>query len=734
MKLLSRLSIAGRIYAAFGALIGLLALLVCIAIGGVQLGAATFNQFRLASAQSANAAALSGELAETQLAFSRYLLTADAPAAEHLQNLVDSLDGAAAPEEYERYRTTVAALIELDRDVEHLTATMEAAGVSATDTLSALITEAAQSSSLNAKAAAVSGLAMQTLLQMRLAANRMLDRPGAAAHASVQELAAAGHATLDELRQIFFKADDVARVDAVLAGLAGYADAVDLAYARLLDRAALATTAEALDTVLATIYREQASVAASEQVRLDGAAGWETRQISLGALLAGLVALGLGVVLAMLTARWLSRSIRIISMAMQQMAQGDFEVTLAGGDRHNELGQIARALDVFGANGRLVRDTSARRELDAARAAQTAALREALQHDVEAVVAHAVRGDFSRRLDKDYGMAELNALAETVNALVETVARGLGETAVVLAALANADLTQRMRGNYQGAFARLQADTNALAEGLAATMSRLRNSSGALRRATDEILSGANDLSARTSRQIAAIEATTTAIETLSRDIVANKEMAEQVAANTLNSSELARAGGTVMVRVTEAMVGITTSSGKISAITKLIEGIAFQTNLLALNASVEAARAGEAGRGFAVVAVEVRRLAQSAAQASADIKALVAQSAEAVGSGSRLVDEAAATLTAIRQAVEADSSRMQDIAVSSRVQASAVATVFGAMQQMDQVAQDNAALVEETNAAIEQTQTQASALDEIVSIYAETEVVSLRSRLVGAA
>ena len=211
MKLLSRLSIAGRIYAAFGALIGLLALLVCIAIGGVQLGAATFNQFRLASAQSANAAALSGELAETQLAFSRYLLTADAPAAEHLQNLVDSLDGAAAPEEYERYRTTVAALIELDRDVEHLTATMEAAGVSATDTLSALITEAAQSSSLNAKAAAVSGLAMQTLLQMRLAANRMLDRPGAAAHASVQELATAGHATLNELRQIFFKADDVAR-------------------------------------------------------------------------------------------------------------------------------------------------------------------------------------------------------------------------------------------------------------------------------------------------------------------------------------------------------------------------------------------------------------------------------------------------------------------------------------------------------------------------------------------
>ena len=732
--MMSRLSIAGRIYAAFGTLIGLLALLVCIAIGGVQLGAATFNQFRLASAQSADAAALSGALAETQLAFSRYLLTSDATTAEHLQGLVDRLDGTAAPLDYERYRATVTALIALDRDVAQLTATMEAAGVSATDTLGALIAQAAQSSSLNAKAAAVSGLAMQTLLQMRLAANRMLERPGDEAHASVQQLAQAGRTTLDDLRQIFFKSDDLAQVDAVLAGLAAYADAVDLAHSRLLERAALGATADQLDAVLATIYRNQASAAAAEQIRLGDAAGWETRQISFGALLAGLVALGLGVVLAMLTARWLSGSIRIISAAMQQMAQGDFAVTLAGADRHNELGQIARALDVFGANGRLMRDTSARRELDATRAAETSARREALQHDVEAVVAHAVRGDFSQRLDKDYGMAELNALADTVNALVSTVARGLGETATVLAALANADLSQRMSGTYQGAFARLQTDTNALAEGLGATMGRLRQSSGALRRATDEILSGANDLSARTSRQIGAIEATTTAIETLSRDIVANKEMAEDVAANTLNSSELARAGGAVMQRVTKAMVDITTSSGEISAITRLIEGIAFQTNFLALNASVEAARAGEAGRGFAVVAVEVRRLAQSAAQASADIKALVAQSAEAVGSGSRLVDEAADTLTAIRQAVDADSSKMQDIAVSSRVQAAAVASVFATMRQMDQVAQDNAALVEQTNAAIEQTQAQASELDGIVQIYAGNEDIPARQRLAGAA
>jgi methyl-accepting chemotaxis protein len=165
-------------------------------------------------------------------------------------------------------------------------------------------------------------------------------------------------------------------------------------------------------------------------------------------------------------------------------------------------------------------------------------------------------------------------------------------------------------------------------------------------------------------------------------------------------------------------MEKITASSAKISNIIGMIDDIAFQTNLLALNASVEAARAGEAGKGFAVVAVEVRRLAQSAAQASSEVKVLIEQSAEEVRGGSRLVAEAAGTLTSMLEGVRQNSAALDTIAKASRAQASAIEEVNAAVRQMDEMTQHNAALVEETNAAIEQTEARARDLDTIVDIF----------------
>jgi methyl-accepting chemotaxis protein len=172
------------------------------------------------------------------------------------------------------------------------------------------------------------------------------------------------------------------------------------------------------------------------------------------------------------------------------------------------------------------------------------------------------------------------------------------------------------------------------------------------------------------------------------------------------------------MLRANQAMEQITTSSGKISNIIGLIDDIAFQTNLLALNASVEAARAGEAGKGFAVVAIEVRRLAQSAAEASSEIKGLIEQSASEVTAGSRLVSEAAAKLDSMLEAVRSNHSLLESIAFESREQATAIAEVNTAVRQMDEMTQHNAALVEETNAAIEQTEAQAVELDQVVAIF----------------
>jgi methyl-accepting chemotaxis protein len=186
--------------------------------------------------------------------------------------------------------------------------------------------------------------------------------------------------------------------------------------------------------------------------------------------------------------------------------------------------------------------------------------------------------------------------------------------------------------------------------------------------------------------------------------------------------SRVAEESGSVMSEANAAMDRITQSSARISSIIGMIDDIAFQTNLLALNASVEAARAGDAGKGFAVVAVEVRRLAQSAAQASSEVKALVEQSAEEVKGGSSLVTAAADRLKAMLDAVKENSALVQSIARASRDQAASIEEVNAAVRTLDQMTQHNASLVEETNAVIEQTEGQTQALDQIVDVFTLAE------------
>jgi methyl-accepting chemotaxis protein len=197
-----------------------------------------------------------------------------------------------------------------------------------------------------------------------------------------------------------------------------------------------------------------------------------------------------------------------------------------------------------------------------------------------------------------------------------------------------------------------------------------------------------------------------------------NARMAEDANGKAQSVSQSAAQSGVTMTEANQAMERITSSSAKISNIIGMIDDIAFQTNLLALNASVEAARAGDAGKGFAVVAVEVRRLAQSAASASSDVKALIEQSASEVKGGSRLVSNAAEQLAAMLDEVNQNASLMQSIAKASREQAAAIDEVSVAVRTLDEMTQHNAALVEQTNAAIEQTEAQASELDRVVEVF----------------
>lgn len=341
-----------------------------------------------------------------------------------------------------------------------------------------------------------------------------------------------------------------------------------------------------------------------------------------------------------------------------------------------------------------------------------------LRTEFGSVVAAARDGDFSRRVPTDFAETDLNELGRAINALVETIEIGLGETSSVMAALSHQDLTQRVNGTYGGAFARLKDDTNAVADRLSGVVKSIRAASGSLRHATGELLTGADDLSQRTNQQASTVRDTTTCIEALAQTVRVNAGRAGEASEATERVVQTAQTGSAVMSETTEAMARIGKSSGQISGIISTMDDIAFQTNLLALNASVEAARAGEAGKGFAVVAVEVRRLAQSAAEASSDIKSLIEQATSQIGEGTQLVGRAASTLTEIASAAQASNALMEVIAREANLQSKAISDVDAAVQRIDELTQHNASLVEETNAAISQAQAQAAALDGIVGVF----------------
>ncbi|WP_338721207.1 methyl-accepting chemotaxis protein [Devosia sp. XK-2] len=440
-------------------------------------------------------------------------------------------------------------------------------------------------------------------------------------------------------------------------------------------------------------------------------------------IMVGGILLAIAAVVGFFFARSISRPISRLTDTMETLASGELDVEVQGERRADEIGAMARAVEIFRENALKVHEmTEAEAARIVANQAERAAMMQELQRAFGQVVDAAIAGDFSRRVTAEFPDDELNTLARSVNELVETVDRGVSETGSVLASLANTDLTQRMQGDYQGAFARLKVDTNAVADKLADIVGQLRDTSRTLKTATGEILSGANDLSERTTKQAATIEETSAAMEQLASTVLANADRAKEASTVATSVTHTAEQGGQVMGEATEAMERITQSSAKISNIIGLIDDIAFQTNLLALNASVEAARAGEAGKGFAVVAVEVRRLAQSAAQASSDVKALIEQSAEEVKGGSKLVADAASRLEEILASARSSSELMNGIARESREQASSIDEVNTAVRTMDEMTQHNAALVEEMNASIEQTEAQASQLDRIVDIFALEE------------
>ncbi|MDT0354455.1 methyl-accepting chemotaxis protein [Herbaspirillum huttiense F1] len=302
--------------------------------------------------------------------------------------------------------------------------------------------------------------------------------------------------------------------------------------------------------------------------------------------------------------------------------------------------------------------------------------------------------------------------------ITRSIIRPLNEAVGVASAVAAGDLTVQIAATSRDETGALLSSLKTMNENLHRIDTEVRQGTDTIATASGQIATGNLDLSSRTEQQAGALEETASAMEELTSTVKQNADNARQ--ANTLaaSASQVAVQGGSVVGEVVQTMSQINDASRKIVDIITVIDGIAFQTNILALNAAVEAARAGEQGRGFAVVASEVRTLAQRSAAAAKEIKALIDTSVERVENGSRLVEQAGATMHEVVASVKRVTDVVAEITAASGEQSDGIEQINQAIVQMDEVTQQNAALVEEAAAAAQSLQEQSSRLQETVGIF----------------
>lgn len=383
-------------------------------------------------------------------------------------------------------------------------------------------------------------------------------------------------------------------------------------------------------------------------------------------LLIGLgVAVAISIALGFLLSRMIAGPVQSLTNVMGKLAAGDNEVEVPAVNRGDEVGEMARAVLVF----------------------KEAAI-EKIRIERESIEART-----SNEADRVRNEAEKAREAEEDHAAISNLAAGL-------AALADGDLTYRIDAQFAAKTQKLKDDFNRTADQLEDAMSAIVRAIQGMRSGTGEISQAADDLSRRTEQQAASLEETAAALDQITATVKKTAEGAGQASEVTGQARVGAERSGQVVRQAIDAMAQIERSSQQIGQIIGVIDEIAFQTNLLALNAGVEAARAGEAGKGFAVVASEVRALAQRSAEAAKEIKELISTSTQQVDQGVELVGQTGESLEKIVVQVAQITGLVTEIAASAREQSTGLSEVNSAVNQMDQVTQQNAAMVEQSTAA----------------------------------
>jgi methyl-accepting chemotaxis protein len=507
--------------------------------------------------------------------------------------------------------------------------------------------------------------ASQEIDEARAHGNKALDKIVAADPATAKDVA--------DFRQRLKKVYDSARQGADL-GLQDANEAAVMVMA-VIDPDIAALTK---DVAKFTNEHNAATQAMVEKADKDATAG------TLFAILFGVIS----AVAALAFAIWIGRAkiaapLIATSKTMEILAQGSVDVEVKGAERKDEVGAMARSVQVFKDNA------------VALRTAEAAQLRATAETEAE------------RRRNQEAA----EAAAREQAFVMEAIASGLTK-------LAEGDLTYRVDANFPPAYQRLQTDFNGAITQMEEAMKTIVHAASSIGAGSDEIASAADDLSRRSEQQAASLEETAAALDEITATVKRSSAGAVE-AAKVVGSTRTDAERSSVVVRnAVDAMNQIEKSSQSISQIIGVIDEIAFQTNLLALNAGVEAARAGEAGRGFAVVAQEVRALAQRSADAAKEIKTLISTSSQQVNQGVSMVGQTGEALEAIVVKVGEIDALVGEIAASGQEQATGLNQVNAAVNQMDQTVQQNAAMVEQSTAASHALKGEAGNLMQMISRF----------------
>jgi len=377
------------------------------------------------------------------------------------------------------------------------------------------------------------------------------------------------------------------------------------------------------------------------------------------------------------------RPLGLLTNAVESLSEGKLETEIPYTRNKNEFGNIARALEVFRENA----------------------------HEKLVIEGRSAEERVQAEAERSRNDAEKRETDRQIDFAVTQLAAGL-------ARLSQGDLTQNIDTPFSGRLEQLRTDFNTSLANLKDVLAQIRTRTLTIQHNGMEMRESSNDLSRRTESQAASLEQTAAAVEEITVTVKSSAERAREANEAVRITQKSADSSGTVVKNAIDAMGRIEGASKQIEQIIEVIDDIAFQTNLLALNAGIEAARAGEAGKGFAVVAQEVRELAQRSADAAREIKKLINQSTNEVGTGAQLVQEAGQVLSDISQQIVVVSKHVETIATATQDQSSALQEVNGSVNQMDQMTQQNAAMAEESSAATQMLSEEVEALLTLVQRF----------------